>query len=252
MRKSSTQYSLFNSESIWLKLSKIKNINNFILGVIYRHLTTTNVGKLLDDLSSCLTLTDLLASKKTFYLIGDMNIDLTPSKRAKLACDYLNIIVSNGTLPLNTLPTRVSSNSATIIGRILSNNLKNKLTSLVFRNDVTDHYLIICSIKKRKSFSTKINQSRFFKDKFKFDSREFCSDLHLNLYNFYQNLPALAIIYSNNLFNDFAKLILEIINKLVPLKSASSRQKRLSSKPWISRKILFSKRKRRCLNLIFK
>ena len=48
--KCSTQYSLFNSESIWLKLSNIKNNNNFTLGVIYRQLTTTNVDKFLEDL----------------------------------------------------------------------------------------------------------------------------------------------------------------------------------------------------------
>ena len=33
-----------------------------------------------------------------------MNIDLTPSKRAKLVTEYLDIILSNGTLPLITLP----------------------------------------------------------------------------------------------------------------------------------------------------
>ena len=92
-----------------------------------------------------------------FHLIGDMNIDLTPSKRAKLPTDYHDIILSNGTLPLTTLPTIVSSNSATIIDHILINNLKNKLTPLVFLNDITDHYPIICSIKKCKSFSTKLN-----------------------------------------------------------------------------------------------
>ena len=86
-----------------------------------------------------------------FHLIGDMNIDLTPSKRAKLPTDYLDIILSNGTLPLTTLPTIVSSNSATIIDHILINNLKNKLAPLVFLNDITDHYPINCSIKKYKS-----------------------------------------------------------------------------------------------------
>ena len=121
-----------------------------------------------------------------------MNIDLTPPKRAQLATDYLDNIFSNEILSLIKLPIRVSSNSARIIDHILTNNLKNKLTPMVFRNDITDYYPIICSIKKYKSFSTKINQPRFFRDKSKFDSEEFCNNLHLNLYNFYQNLFCLV------------------------------------------------------------
>ena len=39
--------------------------------------------------------------------------------------------------------------------------------------------------------------------------------------------------------------MLEIINKHAPLKQASRRQKRLSSKPWISKGILISLRKRK-------
>ena len=166
--KCSTQYSLFNSESIWLKLSNIKNNNNFTLGVIYRQPTTTNVDKFLEDLSACLT--DFSVSKKTFYQIGDTNIDLTSSKRAKLAIDCLNFILSNGTLSLITLHTRVSSNSAANLDHILTNNLKNKLTPLVFCKDLTDHFPIVCSVKKYKSFSTKINQPRFFGDKPKLNS----------------------------------------------------------------------------------
>ena len=64
LEKCSTEYCLFNSESIWLNLSNIKNYNNLIQEVIYRHPTTTNVDKFLDDLSTCLT--NLSASKKRF------------------------------------------------------------------------------------------------------------------------------------------------------------------------------------------
>ena len=59
-----TQYCLFNSESICLNVSNIKNYNNFIFGVIYRHPTTTDVDKFLDDLSDYLT--NLSAPKKHF------------------------------------------------------------------------------------------------------------------------------------------------------------------------------------------
>ena len=55
----------------------------------------------------------------------------------------------------------------------------------------------------------------------------------------------MSTVNFNSLFNNFAKLILEIINKHVPLKQAFRRQKRLSSKPWISKGILISLRKRR-------
>ena len=123
----------------------------------------------------------------------------------------------------------MSSNSAANLDHILTNNLKNKLT-LVFCKGITDHFPIVCSVKKYKSFSTKIYQPRFFGDKPKLNSEEFSNDLHLNLYmyNFYQKLPALYIVKFSNLFNNFAKFVLEMINRRAPLKQAYRCQKRLT------------------------
>ena len=105
--------------------------------------------------------------------------------------------------------------------------MKNKITPLAFRNDITDHFFIIFSIEKYELFFTQINQPRFFGDKSKVDCEEFFNDFHLNLYNCYKNLHALSMIN----FNNFAKLTLIIINKHASFKQAFRLPNRLPSKP---------------------
>jgi len=102
------------------------------------------VNKFLDDLS--LYLEKISSIKFPFYLIEDINIDITLINRSKLAKDYINLLVSHCSLPLITLPTRVTYTSSTIIDHIITNDARHQIKPLVIRENLTDHYPVICSI----------------------------------------------------------------------------------------------------------
>ena len=61
---------LHNSEAIWLDISDQKN--KYIVAVIYRHPSLTEIDKFLLDFDLCLA--DISAGYKIFYALGDFNI----------------------------------------------------------------------------------------------------------------------------------------------------------------------------------
>ena len=71
------QFRLHKAESIWLNISGCHQ--NCIVGVIYRHPSLTKINKFLNDLSSCLF--ELSSCNKSFYLLGDVNINIDQNNR---------------------------------------------------------------------------------------------------------------------------------------------------------------------------
>ena len=133
---------MHNSEAIWLDISDQKN--KYIVTVIYRHPSLIEIDKFLMDFASCLA--NISASNKIFYAVVDFNINIDQSNRTNTAIEYLNIILSNGALPIITILTRVTSSSSTIIDHIITNDLTHNFTPFMIQEDMTDHFPIGCFV----------------------------------------------------------------------------------------------------------
>lgn len=237
------QFQLKNSESIWINLLNNKKIYTTI-GVVYRHPSNTDLNEFLDDFSCCMH--EISSNKENFYLIGDFNINIEKTQRTEAANDYIDSIIANGALPIITLPTRVTSTSSTIIDHVITNETKREIFPFVIRNDLSDHYPVACGIEKlSRRVPKNTYKITYYRDKSNFDKDKFCDDLNCNLLNFYENSPSLKIENFNNIFNQFTELVLSTINIHAPLKPLSRKHVRLKSKPWLSKGILVSIRKRR-------
>ena len=110
------QHQLHNFESIWLNFCYYENNSPIRLAVTYRHPSMTNIEKFLGDFSFCLN--ETTSNDKTFHLAGDININIYRSSRIKTANDYINEKLSYNVIPLNTLPTKVTSSCLSIIDHI--------------------------------------------------------------------------------------------------------------------------------------
>ena len=203
------QHHLHNSEAIWLDISDQKN--TYIVAVIYRHPSRAGIDKFLLDFTSCLA--DISASNKIFYALGDFNINIDKSNRTNTAIEYLNIILSNGALPIITIPTRVTSSSSTIIDLIITNDLKHNLTPFAIQKDMTDHFPIRCFVqnlspKKQK----KIKTVSYYRDKSKFKSEGFCDDVQSKFLAYIINMPDLDCDNLNDSFNGFVNQLRSIID----------------------------------------
>ena len=92
-------------------------------------------------------------------------------------------------------------------------------------------------------------ESGFYRNKSRFDTELFGQDLNFFLQRFFRGLPPLTEENFNSIFSNFIKIVSQTIDKHTPLKSCSRRQHRLLKKPWITKRILISLRKK---NSMFK
>ena len=67
---------------------------------------------------------------KLVYLMGDYNINLPNSSTHEHTGEFVDILYSNEFLPLISRPTRITSNSATLIDNIMTNCLDNLNSSI--------------------------------------------------------------------------------------------------------------------------
>ena len=224
-------------ENIWPKLCH----SDLLLGVIYRH-PRSNVKLFTDQLNK--TLEQLKTSK--VYLIGDMNINLSPifnvsnnDSNVNSGNEYANMLTSNGYFPLITLSTRVTAVSSSIIDHIFTNDHKNIIFLGIIKSDLTDHYPMFCFIVVG-TCSNKTNLNIFRRDISNFNSLEFCDHLHDALSAFFHQNRKLNDYNFNHRFRDFIEIVKSKIDKHASLKKLSRKQRKLKCKPWITRGILAS------------
>jgi len=68
-----------------------------------------------------------------YYILGDINIDLTPSHKLKtIRFNYTNLLSSNAALQLISKPIRVTNTFKTIIDHIITNNTSNIIHPCIF------------------------------------------------------------------------------------------------------------------------
>ena len=132
-----------------------------LVGVIYRP-----PGRSIDVFNEQLKCIFDMLSNVSFpcYLMGDVNINLINHASHKHTGDYLDLIYSSGYIPLINRPTRVTSQTATLIDHILSNNVIGKsLYQGVLLTDITDHYPVF-SITHDDSINNEDNEYVIFRN----------------------------------------------------------------------------------------
>ena len=97
-------------------------------------------------------------------------------------------------------------------------NFENTLNPAEIETDITNHYSILCAIKKPISKFNPKPQARYFRERFDFYANSFCKDLHQNLLNLFSDQPPLTKKNFNELINLFSRITLSAIDKHASLK----------------------------------
>ena len=114
--------------------------NDVVIGVIYR-LPDTDINSFVAIITDILYV--IKAERKTCYLLGDFNINLINVSNHIPTAEFLEVIYSHAFTPLITKPTRVTSNTATLIDNIFTNSSRNSFNG-IFLSDISDHFPIFC------------------------------------------------------------------------------------------------------------
>ena len=231
------QHVLNSSECLWLELSENNSKSKFIVGVVYRHPDQTKVDDFLASFSTCLS--NLSNSKKVYYILCDFNINILQGNRSNSASEYINLIVSHGAVPVITIPTRVTSNSSTLIDHIITNNTELHLNPVVIEADILNHFPVLCIITKPRPQQTYESKKMLYRDKSSFRVDSFCENLEAKLINVFSQQPELNYDNFNEVFELFSTTVLSTINAHAPLKPLSRKQKKLLSKPWLTKGLNF-------------
>lgn len=227
-------------ESLFIKVKVGKKFK--IIGNIYRpntlpYASLNKFNEYMNTILHNLQITPDLKNCTDFCLIGDFNIDLIKYKSHKETAHYLESLLSAGLLPLITKPTRIASNSASLIDHISTTYKSDNYNSGILLSDISDHnpvfYIQPCSTRKSAPVSVKARQinSRTI-PKFK----EYLSNLdYSDILN--TNDPAQA-------FSSFFKKINTGVDTAFPEKIMSKSFKNIPLNPWMTPALLVSRKQK--------
>ena len=171
-------------------------------------------------------------SGKPIYVVGDFNINLLNAETCNFTKDFLLSLQSYSFIPTIDKPTRVNSNSATLIDNTFVNQIGREITSGNIISDISDHYSQLCII---KSFEVKELPPKPMYRKF---SRATEENIHSELSEFNWDL-AMSNCGDNADagFFKFFNTLNKIVNKHAPFRPLSKRKAKQFSKPWITKGI---------------
>ena len=86
-----------------------------------------------------LLLASISQENKICYVVGDWNLDVIKHHCHESIGEFLEIMYSRMFFPFITRPTRLTSNTATLIDNIFTNNLNNFSVSGLMFCDISDH-----------------------------------------------------------------------------------------------------------------
>ena len=128
------------AESLFVEISRPK-VKNVVVGVIYRP-PNQNIDEFIIFLNSLTA--KISKENKLFHLMGDFNLNLMNHHCHQPTSEFLDIMYSNMFSPLITRPTRITSNTATLIDNIFTNHHDNLAFSGLLFTDISDHLPIFC------------------------------------------------------------------------------------------------------------
>ena len=236
-------------EEKWIEI-KLKDttprqgVNNskdkkFVVGIIYRH----PENKYEDFCSKlCNAIQTLNQTRTDFIIMGDININLLKYNLANNVTNYLQDIRSAGCQSFIDIPTRVCVKSTrceiSCLDHLYSNVLPNEVEAYVIRSGISDHFATLAKV--NCCIIPKLSRANVMRRKTKFTDQE--------IINFNNELST-AITGNGASYNSdcpnirTAHIIAtyqSLIDKYMPLKKLSRKEKKFHLKPWYSKGIKIS------------
>ena len=226
------------AESLFVEINRPKE-KNIIVGVVYRP-PNSNLRDFMNSLDSLLA--SVSKENKICYVLGDWNLDLINHHCHDTTGELLETMYSRMFFPLITRPTRITSNTATLIDNIFTNNLNNLSVSGLMFCDISDHLPIFTLLLDQNKNLNKTSWLSF-RDKSgnnvaKFKDR--LANVHWDVLSECKDTDCA--------YRCFLDKYTTIYNDCFPLKKVKVKNVTLS-KPWITKGLLKSVRKK---NLLYK
>ena len=206
-----------------------KNREKLVIGTIYRH-PSAQYSHFSEKL--CKTIELLNRTKTKYLLVGDINIDILKYNLVSNVTNYINALNSVGCSFHVDKPTRVTANTSSCIDHVYSNMPTSLLHNYIVLSDVSDHFGIITKLYNTTRYETE--QPVYYRKKNLSDAEwnQFNRELHSILHQKF-------LFANNDDINACESLITStynfLINKYMPQRKLSRKQKSFLYKPWITK-----------------
>ena len=217
-------------------------ISTVVIAVIYRH-SRSDSNAFIKTLNN--KLGEIDCNKNDFYLMGDINLNISESDCSSSSINYLSMLESNGVFQLKAKPTRVTKNSASLIDHIFTSALSNPIFPGIILNNISDHFITYCATSLKSNPESVKHKKYICRDIKNLDIESYLLDLDKNMNEFKNCLDCINANNFNFIFDDFIKRVRLIIDFYAPLRQISRRQKRLRAKPWLTKGLVSIKYKQK-------
>lgn len=201
---------------------------NLIIGSIYRH-PSMSLSEFNSDFLSPL-LDKVTLENKTIVLLGDFNVNLLNMNTNNNISNFLDIMGNNLILPQIILPTRITTESKTLIDNIFITPSKFKMVSGNLTSGISDHlpqFLILKNL-KISDFKNYHSEARNWKN---FDQLNFIKDFKTINWDTILHLEGKDPSAS---FDSFHSTLTELLDQYAPTRKLSKNQIKSNLKPWIT------------------
>ena len=136
-------------KDLWINLTKKEKASKKLtIGDIYLHPnpSSNSIKTFSKALSN--TIHKIINRKCTFYVLGDMKIDISANKTTPATSIYSDYLTSSGSVLIVTKPTRVTDKTSITIDHIITNNAAHVIQPGVVCCDrnLSDYYIIFCNV----------------------------------------------------------------------------------------------------------
>jgi hypothetical protein len=212
-------------EAIWIEIEG-NNKQNMTCGLVYRH-PNGDLDSFQNYLNSAID--KIHRQNKQCIVMGDFNLDLLKFESHAGTDEFMNNLGTHFFQPHILQPTRITNHSGTLIDNIFCNFLEHFTISGNIVYDVTDHLPNFLIINK---FSCLTSNIKIYKrDYSKYNETDLINQVEaIN----WQNLFLSHGADPSNMFDSFYSEISSIIDKNIPIKVLSRKERKVQSKPWVT------------------
>ena len=208
--------------------------DQFIVGLMYRSPSYGSIPEVNTFLQYVIE--TLQKENKTLILVGDLNINLLSVNDNPEIASYLDLMLSNNLLPAITLPTRVTSSSATLIDHIFTNAHTQKIISGTITTEITDHFTNFIFIETLHQKHSYLKPSQV--------SYRPITNRTIAAFNEMLSVSDWSNVFNSNdpsdAYTHFITTYINCLNQAIPLKTCQFNKYKHKSQPWITKGLLIS------------